>query len=118
MKVNIKDQELELHYSLRIYIIYENMTDKTIEPEDFYKMTNVITLLYATIVASLQYYRQPASLDWNDYMDWIDNQGGEKILLEFSQWFVKESEAQKSMEPILTDGNLKKKKKDHQSKKS
>ncbi len=117
MKIQINEQELELHYSLRIYIIYENMTDKSIEPDDFFKMTNVITLLYAAIVASLQYYRKPASLDWNDYMDWLDTQGGDKILVEFANWFGKESEAQKSMEPILTSENGTKKKKANQSRK-
>lgn len=99
MKVTIKEQELDLHYSMRIYIIYESMTDKSISPEDFNKMTNVITLLYATIIATLQYNRLTASLDWNDYIDWLDEQG-DKLLVDFTDWFVKEVESQKSAEPI------------------
>lgn len=98
MKVKINSQEIELHYSNRIYIIYEQMMDKSIDPSDFNKITNILTLLYATILGTLQYKRLPASLDWNDYMDWVDTQAN--IIEEFSEWFVKETQAQKSPEPI------------------
>ena len=98
MKVEINSQTLELHYSMRIYIIYEQMTDKSINPSDFDKMTNVITLLYATILATLQYNRKPASLDWNDYIDWLDTHND--VIVEFSEWFIQQVEAQKSAEPV------------------
>lgn len=99
MKVTIKNQTLDLHYSMRIYIIYEQMMDKSIDPADFNKMTNVITLLYATILATLQYKRLPASLDWNDFVDWVDEQG-DSLIIDFSNWFISEVNAQKSAEPI------------------
>lgn len=99
MKIKIKDQTLDLHYSMRIYIIYEQMTDKSIDPSDFNKMTNVITLLYATILATLQYNRLPASLDWNDFIDWVDEQG-DNLIVDFSNWFMTEVNAQKSAEPV------------------
>lgn len=100
MKVSINNKELELRYSMRIYIIYEAMMDKSIEPQDFDKTTNVITLLYATILATMQYNRESEKLSWDDFMDWVDEQGPQ-ILFDFATWFSKTVEAQKSAEPVL-----------------
>ena len=86
MKVNIKGKELDLHYSMRIYMVYETLTGKSISFGETYCST-LISLLYSAILATMQYKRMNLDLDWDSYMDWLDAQKPD-ILNEFSEWFI------------------------------
>ena len=86
MKVNIKGKELELHYSMRIYMVYETLTGKSISFSETYCST-LISLFYSAILATMQYNRMNLDLDWDSYMDWLDEQKPD-ILNEFSEWFI------------------------------
>ena len=83
MKVNIKGKELDLHYSMRIYMVYETLTGKSISFSETYCST-LISLLYSAILATMQYKRMNLDLDWDSYMDWLDAQKPD-ILNEFSE---------------------------------
>lgn len=86
MKVNIKGKELDLHYSLRIYLIYETITGNSVSLGQSPFNTSV-SLFYSAILATMQYNRMNLDLDWDTYIDWLDTQEPE-ILNEFSKWFV------------------------------
>ena len=86
MKVNIKGKEIELHYSMRIYMVYETLTGKSISfGETSYSM--LISLFYSAILATMQYKRMNLDLDWDSYMDWLDEQKPD-IQNDFSTWFI------------------------------
>ena len=104
MKVKYKDKEIELHYSLRIYMIYENIMGETPAKEDY--MT-LVTLMFATLVGTLQRNREPIDIDYQGFLDWIDDNGGIKLLMEFSRWFS--DEAMKQMDLIGEPEELEKK---------
>ena len=86
MKVNIKGTELDLHYSMRIYLIYETITGNSITLGQSPFNTSV-SLFYSAILATMQYKRMNLDLDWDSYMDWLDEQKPD-ILNEFSTWFI------------------------------
>ena len=86
MKVNIKGKELELHYSMRIYLIYETITGKSISLEES-SFSTLVSLLYSAILGTMQYKRMNLDLDWDTYLDWLDTQNPD-ILNEFSKWFI------------------------------
>ena len=91
MKVNIKGKEIELHYSMRIHILYENVMNQSLSAVQN-KTTSLVVLMYCAIVASIQKARLNLPLSYEDFMDWIDEQGPD-IFSEFSKWFTESVEA-------------------------
>lgn len=78
MKVTIKDKEIELKYSIRAMIMYENVAEKSFTGGS---LTDVVTFFYCIILTSTQDY----TLDWEEYLDWLDADGG-NVIVEFSEW--------------------------------
>ena len=87
MKVNIKGKELDLHYSMRIYLIYETITGKTLSLETG-SYTVSVNLFYSAILASMQHYHLDLDFEYNEYLDWLDEQGID-LIKEFIEWFLK-----------------------------
>jgi len=87
MKVNIKGKELDLHYSMRIYLIYETITGKTLSLETG-SYTVSVNLFYSAILASMQHANLDLNFEYDEYLDWLDEQGMD-LIKEFIEWFLK-----------------------------
>lgn len=87
MKVNIKGKELDLHYSMRIYLIYETITGKTLSLETG-SYTVSVNLFYSAILASMQHANIDLNFEYDEYLDWLDTQGMD-LIKEFIEWFLK-----------------------------
>ena len=87
MKVNIKGTELDLHYSMRIYLIYETITGKTLSLETG-SYTVSVNLFYSAILASMQHANLDLNFEYDEYLDWLDEQGMD-LIKEFIEWFLK-----------------------------
>ena len=87
MKVNIKGKELDLHYSMRIYLIYETITGKTLSLETG-SYTVSVNLFYSAILASMQHANLDLNFEYDEYLDWLDEQGID-LIKEFIEWFLK-----------------------------
>lgn len=77
MNININDKEITLKYSLRAMMMYENVTNKTLNPLG---ITEVVTFFYCVVLASSKDY----SLSFEDFMDWLDE--NPDTLKEFGEW--------------------------------
>ena len=77
MNININDKEITLKYSLRAMMMYENVTNKTLNPSG---ITEVVTFFYCVVLASSKDY----SLSSEDFMDWLDE--NPDTLKEFGEW--------------------------------
>jgi hypothetical protein len=77
MKITINDKEIELKYTLRSMLMYENITDKTFNPST---MSDVITFMYCIVVASSKDY----TIKFDDFIDWLDD--NPNIINEFGEW--------------------------------
>lgn len=86
MKVNIKGKELDLHYSMRIYLIYETITGKTLSLETG-SYTVSVNLFYSSILASMQHANLDLNFEYDEYLDWLDTQGMD-LIKEFIEWFL------------------------------
>ena len=109
MKIIIKGKEIELVYSFRSGIYFESITGHNL---DFTNMTSndLLSLFYAVVVASLQKAKEPI-VSMLDLMDAIDEQGGEKCILEFSNWYVEQLKAQYEIEEPIDEQEVKSPKK-------
>jgi len=87
MKVNIKGTELELFYSMRIYLIYEQITGKTLTLEEGSYSVSV-NLFYSAILASMQHNHLDLDFQYDEYLDWLDEQGID-LIKDFINWFLK-----------------------------
>lgn len=77
MKVTIKGKEIELKYSIRALMMYENIAGKTFQPTN---LTDMITFCYCIVLSSSGDY----SLGLDDFIDEIDN--NPELIQEFSTW--------------------------------
>lgn len=96
MKVNIKGKEFELHYSMRMYILYENIMGKSLSNGVQGTTTSMIVLMYCAILASIQYHKLNISLSYDDFMDWLDEQDA-SVFADFGKWFTDAVEAYSSV---------------------
>lgn len=113
MKINIKDIDLELHYSMRMYILYENILGKALNFENASSYTSVIVLFYSAIMASIQSKKLDITLTYDEYMDWLDEQNAQELLAEFSSWFASHVMTNSDLNDIkkeeIKDADVKKK---------
>ena len=77
MKIIIKDKEIELKYSFRSLMMYENITGHTLTQAN---LTDVITFIYCVIISSSKDY----SITLNDVIDYIDE--NPSFIGEFGEW--------------------------------
>lgn len=96
MKITIKDKELELHYSMRIYLFYENIMGKSLDPSMLSTYTSLVILYYSAIMATMQYNHMNMDLSYDEFMNWLDDGGGNTIP-EFAEWFIKQVEVSNSL---------------------
>lgn len=106
----IKEEELELIYSFRINLFYEEITGKSIDFTSF-KANDLVNLFYATVIASLQKAKRP-QITMLEFMDAIDDAGGEKCIVDFTNWYVEIMKAQFEILPEDDKNKVAKKKKD------
>ena len=119
MKINIKDIDLELHYSMRMYILYENILGKALNFENASSYTSVIVLFYSAIMATIQHKKLDITLTYDEYMDWLDEQNAQELLAEFSSWFASHITTNSDLNDIkkeeIKDADVKKKPKNYES---
>lgn len=100
MKIKLNEtEELELVYSFRSNIYFEQIQGKTIDFTNF-NSNDLITLFYCVFLSSLQKAKKP-TISMMDFLDLVDDNGGEKCIVDFSNWYVdilqKEFEVMNSM---------------------
>lgn len=79
MTITINDKDIELKYTLRSMMMYENITGKTFAPEG---VSDILTFFYCVVVASAKNYE----LKFDDFLDVIDE--NQDKLNEFSMWLT------------------------------
>ena len=97
MTLKISESEtLDLKYSFRSSIYFETISGHNLDLQKL-NGNDLMILFYAVFVASLQKEKKPI-IDMIQFMDIIDNNGGEKCLLAFSQWYVEQIQIQWQLE--------------------
>lgn len=98
MKININNTDLELHYSMRMYIIYENIMGKALSFENTNSYTSLVVLFYSAVAATIQKNKLNLVINYDDFMDWLDEHP--TSMQEFSDWFAKNITANTELKDI------------------
>lgn len=93
MKVTIKDKTFDLRYSMRMMVIYENITGENFDFTNMQSLKQVTTLFLSCILASAKKVGFDLQLTYEDFMDWLDDNGGYELLNTFALWLAKDIEA-------------------------
>lgn len=91
MTIKYTDKEVELHYSLRMFIIYENIMGKSLNYQDLASYTELITLFYSAIMSSFKYHKIEGNFNWDEFIEWVDENGGDSLMQEFVEWLVEKT---------------------------
>ena len=77
MKVNLNDKEIELKYSFRALMAYENVMDKSLEMNT---LSDILTFFYCIVITSAK----DNSIKFDDFMDYLDEHP--EAVAEFNSW--------------------------------
>lgn len=100
MKLQIKDKEVELRYTIRSLIMFENIMNKSFNLED---TQDTVVFFYCIILAS----DKTVDLTFDEYLDMLDE--NPNIMTDFADWLMKTNNINKlAEEELKTDGESKK----------
>ena len=91
MKVTIKETEIELRYSFRALMMYENIQKESFNPKT---LSDIIVFFYCIVLSSAP---KNITVMFDDFMDWID--ANPNILNDFSQWLMETISQQQTLAP-------------------
>lgn len=80
MKIKIKNEEIELKYSFRAFIIFEKIAQHSFNSLD--NFTDILILFYSVILAS----SPDTTVTFDDFIDDIDSDPGK--LTQFTEWLT------------------------------
>lgn len=105
MKIQIKDKDIELKYSFRAMMVFEEITGNSFS---FSGMKDLIVYFYSTVIAS----DKDLDLDFEQFMDWLDDNPDE--LNNFTEWVIshnkKNAYIRQNQPSDVEDGEIKKNK--------
>ena len=87
MTVKFNNKKLDLHYSYEVSMIYENIKKHSI---DYANMTaqDYEILFYGVLLATLRYNKIGKMISFVDFKNWVDDNGGTKLFIEFIKWYA------------------------------
>lgn len=77
MKITLKEKEIELKYTFRSLMIYEQITGATFQPKG---ITEIMFYFYSTILASAK----DLELTFDEFIEWNDE--NPNLINDFSKW--------------------------------
>lgn len=90
MTIKIGDKEVDLKYSFRSLMLYENIQKKSFSPET---TTDVLVFMYCVIMGSAR----DVDLDFNAFLDMIDD--NPQLVVDFGNWLTTEISKQNMLSP-------------------
>ena len=95
MKITYNGNEYDLHWSYRVQWLFEEYANKSIDQASTTKDTN--TIFYCVFLATMIYNHVECDMTIDDFTNWVDDNGGQELFIEFIKWFYKKAEQQKKL---------------------
>ena len=95
LKLN-ENENIELKYSFRSSIYFETISGHNLDLNNL-TGNDLMILFYSVFVASLQKEKKPI-IDMMQFMDIIDDNGGDKCIYDFGQWYIEQVQIQWGLE--------------------
>lgn len=79
MTITIKGREIELKYSIRALLIFENITGESFKGDTLEQM---VTLFYSIVLSSTKDF----TINFDEFLDEIDN--NPELLKQYTEWLL------------------------------
>lgn len=86
MKINVKGEEIELVYSFRSSIYFEEIAGHKLDYDNM-SATDLAKLFYVNVYATMQKLGMPP-VTYLEFQDVIDDNGGDICIYKFSNWYA------------------------------
>jgi len=91
MNINYKGREIEIKYSFRSLMVYENITQQSFNPKN---LSDIINFFYATVLAKTL---NDNPVKYEEFIDWLDE---DPIRLnDFCLWLTETIETNEDTAP-------------------
>lgn len=94
MKIKINNYDFDLKYSIRTNILYENTTNESLDYSKLERMDVVTLLFYCNVLGNIQAIYKTVELSWDDFLNWLDDNGGIVKLNEYATWLAEQIQLQ------------------------
>ena len=94
MKITIDGKTFDMHYSFRMHMLYEEVKEQPMQDVKKFMLKDQAILFYNAVQATLKYNHCDYLMDWDDFCNWVDDNGGEYFLGKFSAWYLKAANKQ------------------------
>jgi hypothetical protein len=88
MKVEIENREIELKYTFRAYMIFEQITEHSFTGSN---LSDFITFFYSVLMAS----DRELAIDFDNFIEWLDDNPDK--LNEFTEWMIANTKKQSEL---------------------
>lgn len=105
MTLKFNGEDIELKWSFRSNIYYEQIQGKSLDFTDM-KSNDLLMLFYCCFIATLQKNKMEM-ITLTDFLDILDDNGGEHAIYEFSTWYIKSMSAQYELNASTEDEDKK-----------
>ena len=92
MTLKFNDQDIELKWSFRSNIYFEQIQGENLDFTNM-KSNDLLMLFYCCFITTLQKNKKEI-IALTDFLDVLDDNGGEKCLYDFSNWYIQQMTAQ------------------------
>jgi len=97
MKITYNGNEYDLHWSYRVHYLFEDKAGKTLDKLNGSHDANI--LFYCVFLATMQYNHVDCDLTEAEFSNWVDDNGNDKLFLDFNNWFYKKMTQQNELSP-------------------
>lgn len=88
MEITIKNKTVNLKYTFRALMIYENIANKSFNPKG---ISDVVIFFYSVVIATTK----DNTITFDDFLDWLDEQP--TAINDFSIWLTEVFNAQSGL---------------------
>ena len=99
MTLKIKDREVNLKYSFRSFFIFENIMNRSFQPNT---TTDILVFFYSVIMAS----DKNLDFQFDEFLDMVDE--NPELIVKFSEFISKEVSKNRTLSPDQEDDEEKK----------
>ena len=99
MTLKIKDREVNLKYSFRSFFIFENIMNRSFQPNT---TTDILVFFYSVIMAS----DKNLDFQFDEFLDMVDE--NPELIVKFSEFISKEVSKNRTLSPDQEEDEEKK----------
>ena len=101
MNLKINGEDIELVNSFRVYMYFEEIAGHNLDFANF-TSNDLMILFYSVVIASLQKAKKPL-IPFLEFLDIVDDNGGDKCVLDFSNFYIDLVQKQYSVIADMSD---------------